>query len=130
VTQVIVAEGEGRWQEYIGGYTDWERMRPAAPAARPAPARVETKAPQKEAAPAAKAKKLSYKEQRELEELPAFIAALEAEQKAISEKLADAELYRREPDEARKLNQRYAQIDEQLLESLEKWEAIEARSKG
>src|SRR5690606_35554136 len=40
VTQVIVAEGEGRWQEYIGGYTDWERVRPAAPAtaaSKPAP---------------------------------------------------------------------------------------------
>jgi ATP-binding cassette subfamily F protein uup len=130
VTQVIVAEGEGRWQEYIGGYTDWERVRPTASAPRPAPSRAETKTPQKEAAPAAKAKKLSYKEQRELDELPALIAALEAEQKAISEKLADADLYRRQPDEARKLNQRYAQIDEQLLKSLEKWEAIEARSKG
>jgi ATP-binding cassette subfamily F protein uup len=130
VTQVIVAEGDGRWQEYIGGYTDWERVRSAAPAPRPTASRTETKPPQKEAAPAAKAKKLSYKEQRELEELPTLIAALEAEQKAISEKLADAELYRRQPDEAGKLNRRYAQIDEQLLESLEKWEAIEARSKG
>jgi len=132
VTQVIVAEGEGRWQEYIGGYTDWERVRAAmpAPAPRPAPPKVEARAPQKEAAPASKARKLSYKEQRELEELPGLIAALEAEQQAISEKLADAELYRRQPDEARKLNQRYAQIDEQLMESLEKWEEIEARSKS
>jgi ATP-binding cassette subfamily F protein uup len=129
VTQVIVAEGAGNWQEYIGGYTDWERVRAAA-AARPAAPKAEAKAQVKETAPAPKAKKLSYKEQRELEELPVLIAALEAEQKAISEKLAAADIYRQQPDEAKKLNQRFAEIDEQLLETLEKWEAIEARSKG
>jgi ATP-binding cassette subfamily F protein uup len=129
VTQVIVAEGAGSWQEYIGGYTDWERVRAAA-AARPAAPKAEARAQTREAAPAAKPKKLSYKEQRELEELPVLIAALEAEQKAISDKLAVADIYRQQPDEAKKLNQRFARIDEQLLETLEKWEAIEAKSKG
>ena len=83
------------------------------------------------AAPApAKGKKLSYKEQRELEALPGLIAALEAEQKEISQKLADPELYRQRPEEVQKLNDRFAEIDMLLLENLEKWEAIEARSKG
>ena len=129
VTQVIVAEGGGDWQEYIGGYTDWERVRAAA-AAKPAAPKPDARAPAREATPAPKAKKLSYKEQRELDELPLAIAALEAEQKTISAKLADADIYRRQPDEAKKLTQRFAQIDEQLLETLEKWEAIEAKSKG
>jgi ATP-binding cassette subfamily F protein uup len=129
VTQVIVAEGGGNWQEYIGGYSDWERVRAAA-AARPAAPKTEAKTQAREAAPAAKPKKLSYKEQRELDELPVLIAALEAEQKAISEKLAIADVYRQQPDEAKKLNQRFAEIDEQLLETLEKWEAIEAKNKG
>jgi ATP-binding cassette subfamily F protein uup len=76
---------------------------------------------------AAKGKKLSYKEQRELDELPKRIAELETEQKSISEKLADAELYKSNPDDIVKLNLRFAEIDELLLESLEKWEAIETR---
>ncbi|WP_194712290.1 ATP-binding cassette domain-containing protein [Noviherbaspirillum soli] len=137
VTQVIVAEGEGNWKEYIGGYTDWERVR-AVPEPRANAPKAEARAAQKEkpgapaptAAPAPKAKRLSSKEQRELDELPALIAALEAEQKSITEKLADPNLYREQPTEVKKLNERYAQLDEQLMASLEKWEAIEARSKA
>ncbi|MBX9798037.1 MAG: ATP-binding cassette domain-containing protein [Burkholderiaceae bacterium] len=131
VTEVIVAEGNGLWREYIGGYSDWERVRPAAiPAGAPKPvAKAEVKveaAPV--AAPVAKQKKLSYKEQREMEALPALIAQLEDEQKAITEKLADASLYTQQPDEVKRLNQRFTEIDGLLLEALEKWEAIEARS--
>ncbi|MGE5651498.1 MAG: ABC transporter ATP-binding protein, partial [Bacillota bacterium] len=84
----------------------------------------------KEQPQAAKPKKLSYKEQRELETLPQLIADLEAEQKTISEQLADPELYRQRPEEVQRLNERFAEIDELLMESLEKWEAIEAKAKG
>ncbi len=76
-----------------------------------------------------KARKLSYKEQRALDELPQLIAQLEAEQKMISEKLADPSLYATQPQEVQMLNQRFAEIDELLLENLEKWEAIEALAK-
>jgi len=133
VTQVIASEGAGQWREYIGGYSDWERYsnsvaksavkadnKPAANAANSAATATAT----------AKAKKLSYKEQRELEELPKLIAQLEAEQAAITAKLADADLYKNGPDEANKLNARFADIDEELLTALDKWETIEARSKG
>ncbi|MEC4719504.1 ATP-binding cassette domain-containing protein [Noviherbaspirillum sp. CPCC 100848] len=137
VTQVIVAEGGGFWREYVGGYTDWERVRAAAgakPAAKPA-ARPDSKTESRDsgavsAGVGSKPKKLSFKEQRELEALPALIASLEAEQKVISEQLADPELYRQRPDEVQRLNQRFSEIDEQLLESLEKWEAIEAKTKN
>jgi ATP-binding cassette subfamily F protein uup len=130
VTQVIVAEGNGQWREYVGGYSDWERMRPAT--AQPgAPAKSESKPAAKETQPApAKQKKLSYKEQRELETLPALIAELENEQKMISGRLADPDLYKQQPTEVQRLNQRFAEIDELLMESLEKWDAIEAKSKG
>lgn len=136
VTQVIVAEGDGVWREYIGGYSDWERVRgrqSAAEAARPAiksnaaPSTINAGA-----TPAAKEKpkKLSFKEQRELDQLPELIATLEAEQAEISSKLADAELYRTQPDQAQKLNQRFAEIDEQLMSALERWEAIELRKES
>lgn len=134
VTQVIVAEGNGLWREYIGGYTDWERVRPAAiPAGSPkgsGKADAKTEAVSSQAAPAAKQKKLSYKEQREIDALPALIAQLEEEQKAITEKLADASIYTKQADEAKRLNQRFAEIDGLLLDALEKWETIEARAKA
>ncbi|MEN3294334.1 MAG: transport system ATP-binding/permease protein [Burkholderiales bacterium] len=137
VTQVIVAEGDGLWREYVGGYSDWERVRPTAgqPAtareAKEAPAKQESKPAAKEPQSAAsKQKKMSYKEQRELETLPALIAGLENEQKTISARLADPDLYKQQPAELQRLNQRFAEIDELLMESLEKWEALEAKAKG
>lgn len=129
VTQVIASEGDGLWREYVGGYSDWERVRASAPAV--TKGKSETKPEIKNAEPvAAKAKKLSYKEQRELDELPKLIAQLEAEQKTISAQLADVDLYKKKPDEIVRLNARFAEIDSLLLESLEKWEAIEDRSKN
>jgi ABC transport system ATP-binding/permease protein len=133
VTQVIVAEGNGAWREYIGGYSDWERVRTVNPQVQPAknPARTQAWEESKNApAASAKPKKLSYKEQRELEELPALITKLEKEQKTISDRLADPELYKKQPEEAQRLNRRFAEIDQLLLESLEKWEAIESRANG
>lgn len=136
VTQVIVSEGNGYWREYVGGYSDWERVKVAQGEAAKSNAKVskpeqkaEVKAEAKlENKPAPKARKLSYKEQKELDELPVLIACLEAEQKAISEKLADTELYKQKAGDVKRLHERYAEIDEQLLAALEKWEEIEKRS--
>jgi ATP-binding cassette subfamily F protein uup len=130
VTQVIVAEGEGNWREFVGGYSDWERVRDTvvAPskAAKPA-ARAE---PVPAAAPAAKGKKLSFKEQRELDELPKLIAALEDEQTALALQLSDPDFYKKNAAEAKRVNQRVEEIENELLTALEKWEQIEARAKG
>ncbi|MDB5774307.1 MAG: abcZ [Herbaspirillum sp.] len=135
VTQVIASEGDGLWREYVGGYTDWERQRAAVQAIASkgrsdskAEARPEAKAVA--AASAAPKKKLSYKEQRELDELPALIAKLEKEQTDISAKLADADLYKQKPEEIKRLNDRFSELDGLLLAALEKWETIEARTKG
>jgi ATP-binding cassette subfamily F protein uup len=130
VTQVIVAEGEGHWREFVGGYSDWERVRdtvaPVAKAAKPA-----AKAEPTAAAPAAaKGKKLSFKEQRELEELPKLIAALEDEQTALALQLSDPDFYKKNAAEAKRVNARVEEIENELLAALEKWEQIEARSKG
>jgi ATP-binding cassette subfamily F protein uup len=129
VTQVIVAEGNGLWREYVGGYSDWERVRAVQPASAKPAAKQDIKPAAKEAQPATKQKKLSYKEQRELETLPALIAELESEQASITEKLADPAIYQ-QAAEVQRLNQRFAEIDTLLMESLEKWEAIEAKANG
>ncbi|MBC3884444.1 ATP-binding cassette domain-containing protein [Undibacterium griseum] len=140
VTQVIVAEGAGQWREFIGGYTDWERYRDTVSSNKVSSktdSRAESKTNAKATTTAsstasnapAKGKKLSYKEQRELEELPAQITALEQEQASITGRLADPDLYKNGPDEATRLNARFAEIDEALLEALDKWEQLEARAK-
>ena len=140
VTSTIAFEGEGRWREYEGGVQDWltqsrrareiAAQRASVPArASPAPATA-APAPSAEAAasrPPAR-KKLSYKEQRELEALPARIAELEAEQKDISEALerSDGAIYVNEAARAAQLGERHAQIDDELMAALERWEELDA----
>ena len=144
VTSTIAFEGDdgtpGLWREYPGGYEEWRVQRArsraaAAPAAVSAPARAPGQspaaAPLAAPNPAATARlrtKLSYKEQRELEGLPERIAALEAEQKAIGERLASSTLYTEEPQRVGELQARYAQIDDELTAALERWEQLDARS--
>ncbi|MDP1899506.1 MAG: ATP-binding cassette domain-containing protein [Rubrivivax sp.] len=135
VTSTIAWEGdpayggrEGLWREYEGGYEDWklqrERSRVLATAAASVPvARPEAAGPR----PPPARGKLSYKEQRELDALPARIAALEAEQQAISARLASAELYKQEPQSAGALQARHDQIEAELMQSLERWEALGSR---
>ncbi len=129
VTQVIVAEGDGQWRDYIGGYSDWERVRASAPAApaKKADSRTE-KAAAATAVAAAPKKKLSFKEQRELDELPKQIAALEDEQSAINVTLSDPDFYKKTPAEAKRLQQRISDIEAELMTALERWELIEAKS--
>jgi ATP-binding cassette subfamily F protein uup len=136
VTEVIVSEGQGMWREYVGGYTDWERVKNEAARA-PAPAQAVKAAPAKAndtsssaQSAASKKVKLSYKEQRELEELPKLIASLEDEQSAITAQLNAPDFYKTNPADARRINARFAEIEELLLETLERWERLEARAKG
>ena len=130
VTSTIAFEGEGRWREYEGGVQDWLiQSRRAQALARRAP----VAAPPQEASPAharaqapiaAVKKKLSYKEQRELEGLPQVIAALEQEQQTIAAELATGDLYRTDATRAAQLAARNTQIDDELIEALERWEQL------
>jgi ATP-binding cassette subfamily F protein uup len=130
VTQVIVSEGQGLWREYVGGYSDWERVRSEAPAVAKQVQPKPSEAAAAQQAAGGKKAKLSYKEQRELEELPQLIASLEDEQSAINAQLNSPDFYKTNPADARRMTERFASIEEQLLEALERWEQIEARSRG
>jgi len=131
VTQVIAAEGDGKWKEYAGGYDDWLRVRKAAAVA---PATLKVVAPKKEAPPpapvAAKPVKLSWKEQRELEALPDRIAALEEEQGAIQARLNDPAIYRDAPQDVPALNARLQALEAEVEAAMLRWEELEARSGG
>ena len=132
VTQTIAPEplaGEGRWHEYAGGYQDWAdyqaaRRAEAAQAesarrpvsAQPAPAAEKTRADGK--------RKLSYKESRELDEIPERITRLEDEQKQITQQLEDPAFYQTRAQEAQSLSSRLAEIDDELMALLERWESL------
>jgi ATP-binding cassette subfamily F protein uup len=122
VTQTIASEGEGRWREYVGGYTDWLRQRPQGKA--PAPARRE---PAVEPPPAiAPKRKLSYKEQRELETLPDDIEKMEAEQNALTEKMCSADYHRATAEERRADNARAAELALRISSGLDRWEELDS----
>ncbi|MCX2860426.1 ATP-binding cassette domain-containing protein [Paucibacter sp. PLA-PC-4] len=137
VTSTIVNEGDGRWREYEGGVQDWliqskraaaineQRAKQAAtPAAVPVPAATPAPAP---APVVATKKKLSYKEQRELDELPAKVASLEAEQKQLNALLNGTELYTQGAARIAEVTERAGQIDEELLGLMERWELLDAK---
>jgi len=131
VTSTIAWEGEGRWREYEGGVEDWlTQSRRAAALAAPVPPpatapSLQTSAPAAPAAPReSPRRKLSYKEQRELETLPARIEALEQEQSALQGRLADGSLYNSDAPLAAQLTARSAEIEDALMLALERWEAL------
>ena len=124
VTSTIAWEGPGQWREYEGGVTDWltqsRRSQTITEAAQPRPVKEEPKTAAARNDGKSK-RKLSYKEQRELEQLPERIAALEAEQTEIQQALADGSLFATDNARAVALHQRDAQIEEELLLALERW---------
>ena len=139
VTSVIAWEGDeawggrpGLWREYEGGIEDWllQRQRAVDLVATTPPAASAAAAPESLQASASAARparrKLSYREQRELEALPQRIEALETEQRTIEQALADGSLYAQDHVRAAELGQRLSSIEEELLQVLERWEALEA----
>jgi len=127
VTQVIAFEGDGRVNEYVGGYADWQQRQTVL--ARSAPERTVIAKSSKPSGKAGQAssRRLGYKEQRELEALPGQIEALEGEQAEIVEKLGSGILYRDDPDQARALQSRADEIDLALLNLMERWEVLETK---
>jgi ATP-binding cassette subfamily F protein uup len=123
VTQTLAAEGDGAWKEYAGGYSDYVRQR-VAPSAAPL-SRGEASATRERGVEVRK--KLSYKETRELESLPADIESLEEEQKALFARMHDPEYYRQPPETLRADQARAAEIERLLEEKLERWTELEAR---
>jgi ATP-binding cassette subfamily F protein uup len=137
VTSTIAWEGDpafggrqGLWREYEGGYEDWKVQRArgkVAPAAAPAAAAPKPATAAAAAKPAAAKPKLSFKEQRELDALPARIEALEAEQRTLNERLASPTLYTDEPGRVPELHARSQAIEEELMAALERWEVLGSR---
>jgi ATP-binding cassette subfamily F protein uup len=126
VTQVIAFEGNGVLTEFGGGYDDWQRfttqrlaesVQAAKVSPKPATAKLASKPDSK----------LSFKEQKELEEIPAKIEHLETEQININQQLADSELYKTQPERVKTLQARLLEIGNQLENHLARWEVLDTK---
>ena len=134
VTSTLVAEGDGLWREYEGGVQDWlvqsARARDIASKSAATSSSVRSEkigSALVSAADASTRKKLSFKEQRELDGLPTLMAQLEADQAKTRQLLQDGKLYTRDPQTASQLHARDVAIDEELLAALERQEALQTR---
>jgi len=126
VTSTWVFDGKGHIDEYIGGYQDYLEQRPDD---KVVDQKSDVKKALAKADAAPKKAKLSYKDQRALEQLPAEMEALEKEQAEINASLADGSLFISDADKAMTLSNRLTEIDELLLEKLERWEELENLTK-
>ena len=127
VTSVVVFEGEGVVNEFVGGYSDWLAYSQAL-------AKEQSKSNKKIAKPANnqavdasdKKKKLSYKEQKELTELPAAIETLESKQTEISGQMAAPEFYQQDQTKVNTVLAELAKIDADLVQAYARWDELEA----
>ena len=129
VTQSIVFKGNGVLKEYIGGYQDYIDAQKREEALQPQ-AKIEVKnnpVNDKSKTKNRRNDKLSFNEQRELNALPEEIAALENEQIQLTEKLSDPEIFKNDYKQAAAWQTRISEIEEILLQKLERWEALEVR---
>ncbi len=134
VTQTLVAEGDGKWQEYVGGYSDWVVQRKPESGVRDdtlpnAVAGSGKSRGMSSLTPDSPARvKLSFKEQRELESLPAELEALEREQHEITARICAPDYHRQGPDVARRDRQRAEEVEHLLAEKFERWAALEDKA--
>ncbi|PLX82925.1 MAG: ABC transporter ATP-binding protein [Desulfuromonas sp.] len=122
VTSTIAFEPGGRIAEYVGGYDDWLRQRPQPEESSTTP-KVNQRPKSKPRAD--RPRKLTFKEKKELKELPDRIEQLETEQVDLHERLADPDLYRSESSQVGALKQRLEEIDTELESAMSRWEELE-----
>jgi ATP-binding cassette subfamily F protein uup len=127
VTQTLVAEGDGVWREYVGGYSDWLAQQPVRDRGE---ASGKPAASAKATTTRAPRVKLSYKEQRALDTLPAEIEALESEQRILSARMSQPDYHREHAGQAKSDRLRIEEIEHQIAAKFEQWTALEARSRA
>ncbi|HEY7447576.1 MAG TPA: ATP-binding cassette domain-containing protein [Vicinamibacterales bacterium] len=132
VTSTLVFEGAGRVQEYVGGYEDWVRQRPSqrvdeVETGRSLPSSTGLGAPDQHTP--TRLKKPSYREQRELEQLPARIEELETEQQRLNLAAADPSFYKEPGETIRQTLARLEALQNELLEAYARWDELDSRTK-
>jgi ABC transport system ATP-binding/permease protein len=132
VTSTLVFEGNGKFGEYAGGYEDWERYQRPIPVLAEAQKAVKVNA--QENAEKGKSistpRKLTYKEERERQNLPDRIEALEAEQGELHKLMGEADFYRRSGDKIAASIERLETVKRELEDCYERWQFLESVAKG
>jgi ATP-binding cassette subfamily F protein uup len=119
VTSTLVFEGDGQINQYVGGYDDWLRQRKVEqPKIIQQPVKTEAKT-------VSTSKKLSYKDQRELDNLPQEIENLETEIAEISDLISQPDFYKGDRTETAKTETRLSDLQQQLSHCYERWEILE-----
>jgi ATP-binding cassette subfamily F protein uup len=126
VTSIFAFEGSGHIEEYVGGYDDWMRQRAAANAERPAAPVAPIPKPQR--ARTANPAKLSFKEKRELDELPVRIDALESGIRTIETQLASSEFYKEPADVVRTAVTKLETLQQELTAAYLRWEELDGKT--
>ncbi len=127
VTSTLVFEGNGRVQEYVGGYQDWLRQRPDPAKPSAAPQKKAVEAPAETVKPVAeKQKKLSYKLQRELDQLPEQLELAEAELARLHEVTSAGDFYSGDRDEVASTLEALQQQEAEVECLMERWVELEA----
>jgi ATP-binding cassette subfamily F protein uup len=113
--------------EFGGGYDDWQRFNAQRLADKTTLTKTDVKAAPAKESPKPAANKLSFKEQKELEALPATIEALETEQTQLQASLADTALYRDKPEQVKTMQVRLQEIERAIENALARWETLEQK---
>ncbi len=122
VTSTIVFEGEGHLQEYVGGYDDWQRQKTAIPSTKP-DAKDNVNKREK---PVKDKLKLTFKESRELEELPSIIETMEKEKDTLNDTLSSPEFYAyKNPAEIKAVSFQLESLTKALEEAYLRWDELE-----
>jgi ATP-binding cassette subfamily F protein uup len=126
VTSTLVLEGEGRVGEYVGGYDDWLRQRGTVESAKQEkPVKSKKQPPRRQPKTT-----ISFKERRELEDLPQTIENLEAEQNKLYQFMANPSSYRENGQEIAGAKARLESIERELNEAYQRWEFLDAKASG
>ena len=127
VTEVLVPDERGNWQEYVGGYSDWLRQKPEqTTVTQPAPENSQQKSSTRVRLRDQKIR-MSYKETQELEALPKRIEDLEKEQEALMLEMSSPTYHTKSSDELRKDAERAKEIEESINNSYMRWEELEEK---
>ena len=138
-TSSLVFDAPGDVNEYVGGYDDWLRQRPAhyseqtkshTEKSKTEKNNVEIKSTETQNKPAAKPKKLSYKDQREYDELPTLIETLEAELESINSQIVAADFYQQEESTVQSTLNKLSETETKLETAFERWEELESLVSG
>ncbi len=147
VTSTLVYENSGRWREYEGGVQDWliqaQRAKEFAASSTTTKTSDKNSSPPKNTANTSPAEgqasskdkkqgsvKLSFKEQKELDDLPEMMAKKEDRQKEIHHLLSDAKIFQNDPLQSKALAQELTQLEAALAQMLERWEALTLKQEG